>query len=348
MWISEPLGLCLGLGLIIPHYRQVKGKQWPIIQHFVLVRVGHLVCLLSLNTTRIVLEEYSPESIVRSTVQAEFNKDPTIAAGLLRLHFHDCFVQGCDGSVLISGNSSERNAVTNTGLRGFEVIDDAKAQIEASCPGVVSCADILALAARDAVDLSGGPNWGVPTGRRDGRNSSSSEAMNLPSPFDTIEVQRNKFAAKGLDDHDLVTLVVGTYNWTDRLQVRLYNFTRTGNADPSIDQQFLTQLQTTCPKNGDGLKKVELDKDSQLKFDVSFFKNVRNGNGILESDQRLYGDPSTKDVVDKYARTLRGLLGLRFNYNFQKAMIKMSSIEVKTGTQGEIRKVCSKFNTYYM
>ncbi|KAF3617891.1 Cationic peroxidase 2, partial [Capsicum annuum] len=221
------------------------------------------------------------ESIVRSTVQAEFNKDPTIAAGLLRLHFHDCFVQGCDGSVLISGNSSERNAVTNTGLRGFEVIDDAKAQIEASCPGVVSCADILALAARDAVDLSGGPNWGVPTGRRDGRNSSSSEAMNLPSPFDTIEVQRNKFAAKGLDDHDLVTLV-GAH----------------------------TIGQTDC----------------------------RNGNGILESDQRLYGDPSTKDVVDKYARTLRGLLGLRFNYNFQKAMIKMSSIEVKTGTQGEIRK----------
>ncbi|PHU25186.1 Peroxidase 25, partial [Capsicum chinense] len=153
------------------------------------------------------------ESIVRSTVQAAFNKDPTIAAGLLRLHFHDCFVQGCDGSgsVLISGNSSERNAVTNTGLRGFEVIDDAKAQIEASCPGVVSCADILALAARDAVDLSGGPNWGVPTGRRDGRNSSSSEAMNLPSPFDTIEVQKNKFAAKGLDDHDLVTLV-GKYD----------------------------------------------------------------------------------------------------------------------------------------
>lgn len=125
---------------------------------------------------------------------------------------------------------------------------------------------------------------------------------------------------------------------------RLYNFTRTGNADPSIDQQFLTQLQTICPKNGDGLKKVDLDKDSPLKFDVSFFKNVRNGYGILESDQRLLADPSTKDVVDKYAGNLRGLLGLRFSYNFQKAMIKMSSIEIKTGTQGEIRKVCSKFN----
>ncbi|XP_059282323.1 peroxidase 25 [Lycium barbarum] len=287
------------------------------------------------------------ESIVKSTVQAEFNKDPTIAAALLRLHFHDCFVQGCDGSVLISGTSAERNAVTNTGLRGFEVIDNAKTQLETSCPGVVSCADILALAARDAVDLSGGPSWGVPTGRRDGRISSSSEALNLPSPLDTIDLQRNKFAAKGLDDHDLVTLVgAHTIGQADCrfFSYRLYNFTRTGNADPSIDQAFLGQLQTVCPKGGDGLKKVALDKDSQLKFDVSFFKNVRNGNGILESDQRLLGDPSTKDILEKYAGTLRGLLGLRFNFNFQKSMIKMSSIEIKSGNQGEIRRVCSKFN----
>ncbi|XP_016462050.1 peroxidase 25-like [Nicotiana tabacum] len=287
------------------------------------------------------------ESIVRSTVEAEFNKDPTIAAGLLRLHFHDCFVQGCDGSILISGTSAERNAVTNLGLRGFEVIDNAKKQLEASCPGVVSCADILALAARAAVDLSGGPSWGVPTGRRDGRISSSAEALNLPSPLDTIDVQRKKFIAKGLDDHDLVTLLgAHTIGQTECrfFSYRLYNFTTTGNADPSINVAFLAQLQTLCPKGGDGLKKVALDKDSQLKFDVSFFKNVRDGNGILESDQRLLGDPSTRRVVENYAGNVRGLLGLRFNFNFPKAMIKMSSIEIKSGTQGEIRKVCSKFN----
>ncbi|XP_039008681.1 peroxidase 25-like [Hibiscus syriacus] len=287
------------------------------------------------------------EAVVRSIVESHFNNDPPVAAGLLRLHFHDCFVQGCDSSVLISGSSSERSALPNLGLRGFKVIDDAKTQLESLCLGVVSCADILALAARDAVDLIDGPSWTVPTGRRDGRVSSSSQASSLPSPLGSIAAQRQKFAAKGLDDKDLVTLVgAHTIGQTDCLffRYRLYNFTVTGSADPTINQSFLVQLKTLCPRNGDGSKRVALDINSPTKFDVSFFKNVRDGKGVLESDQRLWGDAATRRVVEKYAGNIRGLLGLRFDYEFRKAMIKMSRIEVKTGSEGEIRKICSKTN----
>ncbi|KAJ4906643.1 Peroxidase superfamily protein [Raphanus sativus] len=165
------------------------------------------------------------ESIVRSTVESHFDSDPTISPGLLRLHFHDCFVQGCDGSVLIKGKTAEQTALANGGLRGFEVIDDAKSQLELECPGIVSCADILALAARDAVDLSSGPSWRVPTGRKDGRISLASEASNLPSPFDTVAVQKQKFEAKGLDAHDLVTLLARHFrrDWTSPVRTVVFS-----------------------------------------------------------------------------------------------------------------------------
>ncbi|PKI75751.1 hypothetical protein CRG98_003894 [Punica granatum] len=232
--------------------------------------------------------------------QSYFNKDPAIAPGLSRLHFHDCFIQGCDGSVLISGSSAERSAGSNFGLRGFEVIDDAKSPLEAACPGVVSCADILALAARDAVDLN---------------HARSLETRNRTSITDCAF-----------------------------FSYRLYNFMKTGNPDPTISQASLVQLLTQCPNGDDGSKRVALDRNSQTKFDVGFFKNIRDRNAVLESDQRLWGDPATRSIVQNYAGSIRGLLGLRFDIEFPKAMIKMSSIEVKTGADGEITKVCSKFN----
>nr|VDD53545.1 unnamed protein product [Brassica oleracea] len=61
------------------------------------------------------------EDIVRKVVFAAMKKAPTLGAPLLRMFFHDCFVRGCDGSILLdsSNNQAEKNAVPNLSLRGF-------------------------------------------------------------------------------------------------------------------------------------------------------------------------------------------------------------------------------------
>jgi len=88
-------------------------------------------------------------STIRTAIRTAVSRERRMAASLVRLHFHDCFVQGCDASILLK--DAERNALQNKdSVRGYEVIDSAKAEVEKTCPGVVSCADILALAARDA------------------------------------------------------------------------------------------------------------------------------------------------------------------------------------------------------
>ncbi|XP_060210898.1 peroxidase 27-like [Lycium barbarum] len=97
------------------------------------------------------------EAIVKETTKHYISIAPTLAAPLLRMHLHDCFVRGCDGSVLLNstnGNQVEKDAIPNQSLRGFQVIDAAKSALEKECPGTISCSDILALAACDAVSLT--------------------------------------------------------------------------------------------------------------------------------------------------------------------------------------------------
>ena len=69
--------------------------------------------------------------------------------------------QGCDASILLDStpfSQSEKDAVPNTSVRGYEVIDEIKSVLEHDCPATVSCSDIIALASRDAVGTLGGPS----------------------------------------------------------------------------------------------------------------------------------------------------------------------------------------------
>ncbi|KAJ6387790.1 hypothetical protein OIU77_026377 [Salix suchowensis] len=93
---------------------------------------------------------------VRKEVLKAIKSETRMAASLIRLHFHDCFVNGCDASVLLDGSDGEKFALPNiNSARGFEVVEAIKTAVESQCSGVVSCADILAIAARDSVLLWG-------------------------------------------------------------------------------------------------------------------------------------------------------------------------------------------------
>ncbi|XP_057834024.2 peroxidase 39-like [Cryptomeria japonica] len=288
----------------------------------------------------------SAEDKVKEVVERHVAKDRTLAAALLRMHFHDCFVRGCDGSVLLNStanNTAEKSAIPNLSLRGFDVIDDVKAEIEKMCPGFVSCADILALAARDAVVAgSGGPFWRVRTGRRDGVVSQQNEALsNIPSPFFNFSQLQASFASKGLSAKDLVvlsgghTIGVGHCNLFSN---RLYNFTGKGDTDPSLDPTYAQFLKSKCTSLADTTTTVEMDPNSSLTFDSHYFSNLQEKKGLFESDVALLTNSIAKKQVEKQMK------GNSFFENFKNSMQQMSEIQVLTGTTGKIRRQCAFIN----
>ncbi|CAA7022698.1 unnamed protein product [Microthlaspi erraticum] len=277
------------------------------------------------------------ESIVRATVAAAFFVQPNIAPGLLKLHYSDCFVEGCDGSVLISGPNTEKTAAANLNLGGFEVIEDIKRQIELVCPGVVSCADILASAARDSVVLTNGSSWDVKSGRKDGRVSL---AANVDLPFENVSITSllKFFAAHGLNTEDFVALLgrhtIGT--------AACKFVTDTISIDLTIDPLFLTTLQTSCPiEEDDGSSPVTLDMGSELVFDSSILTSTLSENAALmtNNNKNLFA------ILDDILKTVTNLAQKqRLKKALATVSFNMSVIGVKTGVYGEIRKSCSKAN----
>ncbi|KHN00230.1 Peroxidase 5 [Glycine soja] len=260
------------------------------------------------------------------------------------MHFHDCFVRGCDGSVLLestAGNPSEReHPANNPSLRGFEVIDEAKAQIEAECPHTVSCSDILAFAARDSTNRVGGINYVVPAGRRDGRVSIRDEASQLPRPTFNTQQLISSFEQKGLSADEMVTLSgahsIGVSHCSS-FSDRLYSFNATFPQDPSMDPKFATSLKTKCLPRSDNT--VVLDASTPNRLDNNYYALLKNQRGLLTSDQTLLTSPSTRPMVLTNAKH-----GSKWARKFAKAMVHMGSIQVLTGSQGEIRTRCSVVN----
>ncbi|XP_066385445.1 peroxidase A2-like [Miscanthus floridulus] len=281
--------------------------------------------------------------VVRRVLKKAHEADVRIYASLTRLHFHDCFVHGCDGSILLDNSSSivsEKFATpNNNSARGYPVVDAVKAALEQTCPGVVSCADILAIAAKISVELSGGPRWRVPLGRRDGTTANITAANNLRSPLDNLTTLRQKFGAVGLDDTDLVALS-GAHTF-GRVQcqfvtARLYNFSGTNRPDPTLDRGYRAFLALRCPRGGNVSVLNDLDPTTPDTFDNNYYTNIEARRGTLQSHQELLSTPGapTAPIVGRLAGSQE------FFRSFARSMINMGNIQVLTGSQGEMRKSC--------
>ncbi|KAJ0873387.1 putative peroxidase [Helianthus annuus] len=281
------------------------------------------------------------ESTVTSAVKKAMLNDRTVPAALLRMHFHDCFIRGCDGSVLLNStanNQAEKDGPPNISLHAFYVIDHAKKALEAVCPGTVSCADIVALAARDAVHLSGGPTWVVPKGRKDGRISRASETRQLAAPTSNISQLQQSFSQRGLSMEDLVALSGGHtlgFAHCSSFQNRIHNFATTQDVDPSMHKSFAASLRSVCPMHNKVTSAGANLDSTPTTFDNRYYKLLLEGKSIFTSDQALLTNPTTNTLVKKFANSRE-----EFEKAFVESMIKMSSI---TGGQ-EVRLNCRFVN----
>nr|CAB3472944.1 unnamed protein product [Digitaria exilis] len=303
----------------------------------------------------------SVEGIVNDTVKAALDADITKGAALVRLFFHDCFVRGCDGSVLLdptyANPNPEKTSGANIGLRGFDVIDAIKAKLEsACCPNTVSCADILAFAARDASRYlsKGGVDYAVPSGRLDGVVSSATDAANsLPgSTFNVAELIA-KFAGKGFTPEELVILSgahsIGEAHCSsfhDRL------LAPSSQINPDFRDDVLAK---DCGAGGDptvennirdmnaaslgSLASYAVPARGGAYLDNSYYVNNLNNLVLFRSDWELVGSNATLRHVREYADN-----GTLWNLDFAAALVKLSKLSMPPGSTGEIRKTCRATN----
>ncbi|KAL3695117.1 hypothetical protein R1sor_008768 [Riccia sorocarpa] len=254
--------------------------------------------------------------IVKTEVTNILQSNPNLAGGFLRLHFHDCWVNGCDGSVTIKStadNLAEVDGNVNFQLRAIPEIDQIKAAVEAQCPNTVSCADIVALAARDATVYACGPDWPVALGRRDSRVSHANDAdTQLPFPVLSFSGLVQNFANKGFTDREMIVLsgshTIG-HTHCNGIGPNLYNYTGQDSltdTNPHLDSSFAASLK----------------------------KPVRK-----ETDDELLRGPSGASTVQYLAQP-----GSSWLAEFSNGMTKMGQLSPLLAPDGEIRRTCQVIN----
>lgn len=121
---------------------------------------------------------------------------------------------GCDASIMLTANGGEMSSDSNFGVKRLDIINSIKSDMEGTCPTTVSCADIIAMAGRDAVAFNGGPDIKILLGRKDVDSSSASEAdAKLPAATSSVDKMLSVFSAFGMTTEESVA-ILGTVTKT--------------------------------------------------------------------------------------------------------------------------------------
>ncbi|KAF3948835.1 hypothetical protein CMV_025216 [Castanea mollissima] len=240
------------------------------------------------------------------------------------------FFEVCDASVLLDDSNGNKNcSIEKQALKGFDKIDSIKEELEKACPRVVSCADIVSIATRDGIMLAGGPF------------------------YPTLHL----FALRGSDERDTVSLL-GAHNigkiGCEFIQRRLSNFKGTGQPDLTIAPDFLTEMRMRCQDShrtttqpSSSMASLEMSEaagrmtylqalsssiSSGAGFETHYYQSLLNGRGLLFADQQLMANEKTARLVRAYASDD----GSTFRMDFAGAMMKMSGLNILTGSQGQV------------
>ncbi|KAJ3708417.1 hypothetical protein LUZ61_012122 [Rhynchospora tenuis] len=301
------------------------------------------------NSCQLVLNFYKEscpqaEEIIRTQVKLLYKQHKNTAFSWLRNIFHDCAVQSCDASLLLDSTRrsvSEKEMDRSFGMRNFKYIETIKEAVERECPGVVSCADILVLSARDAIVEIGGPFIPLKTGRRDGRKSRAPLLEQyLPDHNESILSVLDKFSAIGIDTPGVVALLgshsVGRTHCT-KLVHRLYP-----EVDPNFNPDHVPHMLKKCPDpvpNPKAVQYVRNDRGTPMKLDNNYYRNILDDKGLLQVDHDLAHDRRTRPIVKQMAKNQN-----YFFREFARALQILSENNPLTGDKGEIRKRCNVAN----
>ncbi|CAM0958199.1 unnamed protein product [Alopecurus aequalis] len=249
-----------------------------------------------------------------------------VAPGLVRLLFHDCFVTGCDGSVLLESTpknprgTTEKNAPKNDHLRGMELLQEIRDAIfKAADKKNVSCADAIVFGAREATFLLSNGKIEYPIdgpGRKDGVISSKQDAENtLPGATDNFEKLKRSFLAKDFTVGELVALsathsvgVCHKPSFVDRLNLAL--------STPEVHQI------------DPDYQKVIIEESANANDNVAFKNNLRDMGKPAVDSSRF--EEKANEKVDMTAANV--LDSSYYSFNLQNMVRFTSDWELRNDT----------------